>query len=57
MVHHTFVDHIAIRTSFGVLAWVPRSLAVGAGVADVHGDELHMMRCTFCGEQGYAIPA
>lgn len=54
---HQFTDHVALRTSWGGIAWVaPRTLSkYGATLTDEWGEELHMMRC-YCGEQGYEVP-
>lgn len=57
MHQHTFTEHVGLRTSFGVLAWVPVSLVyfgVPSAVAHPHPT---MLRCEADGEQGYVIPA
>jgi hypothetical protein len=48
---HTFELHVGLRTSFGVLAWVPLNYVFGSWGQTWP----RMWRCTECGEQGYEV--
>jgi len=49
---HLFLHHVGVRVFGGKgMAWVGL-----AHVTFIPSDALVMMRCSMCGEQGYAIP-